>query len=364
MTSNLVICRSLVFAGMVILITMQFSGCTIGFSANPPTITSTPAHSPSKTPAATVLSASPTPKIPPSAGVLREIQSMPGKYFAIVRFTGRQTEYGYPETELALYNESGEIIGSLAKSLGPDARLSPDNRLIAYGVGLPDGPGKLLVTDLCTGKTVLLAGLGDNFGFSWNEDGTKLALAKKDGIYLVSYPSGKFQQVTKCNTLGEEASCEFPEISPNGKYIAYTGDISSPVPNPRTGIYVADTGCLSEGKACENTVSPILNPPSAYSWAPDSQSIVLADGINIKEYFIPSGKLKKDFPQDLSTQQNIKWLRWFTRPEALVAIDVRDSGILYNSTGLQHFKIVTEQSLLGLAGLIVIGDTKIPICGN
>lgn len=369
--------RKLLLISLLLLIWFQISACQVDLPTAVSLHTTTPIFltpSPSFS-VTTIINTTPTlagktvvtPERLSGANLLLHIMSLPGKYLAATRYTGKIAKYGSPETELVLFDEAGDVVGSLAVGPGFDARLSSDNHYVAFSEEMPfpaENTAKLLVLNLCTNETISLGDPRSIGGFSWSNEGSELAVSLDGEIYLISFPSGEAQQVTQCKAIGDGAMCENPEISPDGKYIAYTVGFGGPDPDRRAGIYIADTSCLAEGKVCKNTVSPILNPPSAYTWAPDSQSIAIADRVIVKEYSIPLGELKKEFPQAIFTKQNIKWLRWSTKPEALVAIDETDSGFVETLTGVQHVTFISDQPLLGLAGLIVIDETSKPICGN
>jgi WD40 repeat protein len=108
---------------------------------------------------------------------------------------------------------------------------SPDGKRVAF-VGRRDGPRELWIVDAegaSKGKTLRLSGnLGGNV--AWRPDGKQLAIVVDKRITLID-PDGT--QPPGPPIPGQEGDNREPAWSPDGQWLAFSGDRATPRPTPR-----------------------------------------------------------------------------------------------------------------------------------
>lgn len=321
----------------------------------------TPLPDPQGSPSA--LSVPPT----PPGDLFSSLLLAPGDYIAVSLFTGRADELGFPETEILLLDEAGVPAAPLVVGPGEDARLSADGRYLAYTERLPNSytglSTKLLPLDLCTGEAIPIGPSGLMYGYSWNNEGTQLAIGIFGEVYILPFPSGQPRELTDCRAMGEGTSCSHPEISPDGRYVAYSVSFGNPDGDPRTEIYVADTSCPPREEGCLASVSPVFGPPTHYAWSSDSSALAITHGGSIKVYEIPSGEPLAILPSSPNpTDTPILGLLWPIYGDGIIAIaQGGELRLIDPTTGAQEM-IPIGLPPLGLVGAIRLSGKPATPC--
>jgi WD40 repeat protein len=267
-----------------------------------------------------------------------------------------------------LFSGSGEFEGTIATGTSEDARVSPDGRYLAFAERLSTDPGmsssRPLLMDMCTGERTPIGPAGRIYGLSWDGSSTEVAVGIDGEVYLAPIHEGVARQVTNCRPMGEGAMCAHPELSPDGNSVAYSLGFGNPDGDSRTGIYVIETTCLWDEYACGSAATPILRPPGAVTWSPDSRQLALANGAAIEVYEVPSGALVRVLPRESSSARTaIKWVAWPPVGNEIVAVAPGGELRLIDvSTGEVRIVVLAPPPPIGLAGVIVADPGHGAIC--
>ena len=249
----------------------------------------------------------PTPSPAPPAALLRTLP--PGQYIVYAMLDGVD-EYGWPQTSIFVSSLQGDRLGRLAANVAEDARVSPDQRWIAFLQTLVPGVSYgLSLLDISSGQIIAVPGELDCGPASWSPDGQMLAAtcgSYPRQLEVLTPEDGKATVLTVWSEPDEDWA--FPAWSPDGHWIAVRQHTGGQIADPRNGLYLVNSECRLTPTSCGEQARGPFRLFGHMSWSPDSRFLASVEGSNIAILDIATGQVRTiSMPPELVTIHALAW---------------------------------------------------------
>jgi len=267
-----------------------------------PTIEVSPTSSRTPPPAA---SATPSPAAP--VALLRTFP--PGQYI-VYAMIDSVDEYGWPYASLFVSSLEGDRLGRLAANVAEDARISPDQRWIAFLQPLVPGVSyELSLLDVSSGQIIAVPGELDCGPVTWSPDGQMLAAtcgSYPRQLEVLTLADGNATVLTVWSEPDEDWA--FPAWSPDGHWIAVRQHTGGQVADPRNGLYLVNSECRLIPTSCREQARGPFRLFGHMSWSPDSRFLATIEGSSIAILDIATGRARTvSMLPELVTIQAVAW---------------------------------------------------------
>lgn len=125
-------------------------------------------------------------------------------------------------------------------------------------------------------------------------------------LYFWSPNSLALEQITNCSL--EKDECLLPQLSPNGKWIAYYRIPQGGLQSTSVGLYIMPTSCLNKPEGCESQSIGPYEADGIFSWSPDSKYLAVNLDDHIRIYDVGNNSLENFTDlKNLSSYCEISW---------------------------------------------------------
>jgi hypothetical protein len=155
-------------------------------------------------------------------------------------------------------------------------------------------------------------------------------------LYLWSSDSKTLIKITDCSLTKEE--CSSPQISPNGKWVAYYRKPQGGLQSRSFGLYIMPTSCFAKIDNCESQSKGPFEAFGIYSWSPNNKYLATNLNNKIRIYSVGENSLENHIDlNEISSYCEISWA-----PDS--------NRIIYSQDWLYEYSL-TNKSVLPIQGI-------------